>query len=277
MAIQRKEDPPQGAAAWMSTFSDLMNLLLCFFVMLFAMSTMDAGKYAKIVESFKGRTDSDFSIFKEETGNRIFDDKIFPTSVQQVENLSSMLEDTGEETSQSGKEENKVNVDAAKKAVEEEQKKKAEALYQQLTKQVEKDQLEGMIEVDMDKKYQYVKLTLSGAVLFESGESKVKQDALKVLDKVALILRNYRDNLIKIEGHTDNIPTTSGSFDNMDLSNARACSVWRYMVKEKHLRPEKLEASGRSQYDPIESNQTAEGRAKNRRVEFKIYTEGSMN
>jgi len=188
-----------------------------------------------------------------------------------------MLEDTGEETAQSGKEEDKVNVDDAKKAIQEEQKKQAEALYAQITKQVEKDQLESMIEVDMDKKYQYVKLTLNGAILFESGESKVKPDALKVLDKVAMILRNYRDNLIKIEGHTDNVPMSSDTYDNMDLSNARACSVWRYMVKQKHLRPDRIEASGRSQYDPIESNQTAEGRAKNRRVEFKIYTEGSMN
>jgi len=64
MAIKRKEDPPQGAAAWMSTFSDLMNLLLCFFVMLFAMSTMDAEKYSKIVESFKGKTFADYSISK---------------------------------------------------------------------------------------------------------------------------------------------------------------------------------------------------------------------
>jgi len=244
---------------------------------LFAMSTMDAEKYSKIVESFKGKTFADYSIFKEDVGDRIFDDKLFPTSVQQVENLSDMLEDTGEETAQSGKEEDKVNVDDAKKAIQEEQKKQAEALYAQITKQVEKDQLESMIEVDMDKKYQYVKLTLNGAILFESGESKVKPDALKVLDKVAMILRNYRDNLIKIEGHTDNVPMSSDTYDNMDLSNARACSVWRYMVKQKHLRPDRIEASGRSQYDPIESNQTAEGRAKNRRVEFKIYTEGSMN
>ena len=59
----------------------------------------------------------------------------------------------------------------------------------------------------------------------------------------------------------------------MELSYARAYEVWKYMTEEKNLPPETLEASGRSQYNPVADNKTAAGRAKNRRVEFKIYTD----
>ena len=125
--------------------------------------------------------------------------------------------------------------------------------------------------------YQYVKISLSGAILFESGQAEFIQAAKPVLSKVGDILKLYDDSLIKIEGHTDNVPISSGGRykDNMALSTARAISVWSYFVENKGLNPKTLEASGRSQYDPVASNKTADGRAKNRRVEIKIYREAT--
>ena len=125
----------------------------------------------------------------------------------------------------------------------------------------------------MDDNYQYVKISLSGAILFESGQAEFISDAKPILSRVGDILKVYKDSLIKIEGHTDNVPISSGRYtDNMELSTARAISVWKYFVEMKGLNPKTLEASGRSQYSPITSNKTAKGRAKNRRVEIKIYT-----
>ena len=88
-------------------------------------------------------------------------------------------------------------------------------------------------------------------------------------------MKEYSDCLIKIEGHTDNVPITANIkfADNMDLSAARAISVWNYLTEKKGLDPSTIEASGRSEFDPIASNDTPEGRAKNRRVEIKIYNE----
>ena len=113
---------------------------------------------------------------------------------------------------------------------------------------------------------------MSGAILFDSGKADFRSEASPILNKIGTILANFDDHIIKIEGHTDNVPMSSGRYEsNMWLSTARATRVFEYLTEEKGLSPKTLEASGRGEYEPIASNQTAEGRAKNRRVEIKIY------
>jgi chemotaxis protein MotB len=96
-------------------------------------------------------------------------------------------------------------------------------------------------------------------------------EAKKLLDDVAVILKRYEDHLIEIEGHTDNIPIKHEIFtSNNVLSDYRALAVFEYLVDEG-INPAKLKHSGRGEYAPIATNDTAEGRAQNRRVEIKIY------
>ncbi len=91
---------------------------------------------------------------------------------------------------------------------------------------------------------------------------------------MADILAHYTDKRIKIEGHTDNVPIRNSNYDsNLWLSTARASKVLEYLVNNKNMKSKYLEASGRGEADPIASNDTAEGRAKNRRVEIKIYSD----
>lgn len=79
--------------------------------------------------------------------------------------------------------------------------------------------------------------------------------------------------LIKIEGHTDNVPISSAAYpSNLWLSTARATKVLEYLQNVKGLKPKNLEASGRGESIPVASNSTASGRARNRRVEIKIYS-----
>ena len=92
------------------------------------------------------------------------------------------------------------------------------------------------------------------------------------MDKVGLILERYADSVIEIEGHTDNVPISSARFaDNNELSSARALSVFNYFMDTTTLDPAMLKHSGRGEYVPVADNSTPEGRAKNRRVEIKIY------
>ena len=94
-----------------------------------------------------------------------------------------------------------------------------------------------------------------------------------MISKVGNILKRYNDHMIKIEGHTDNVPI-SGKYDNnMLLSTARANTVFEYLVVQKNMDPKMIETSGRGEYDPVASNRTSKGRAQNRRVEIKIYTD----
>ena len=92
------------------------------------------------------------------------------------------------------------------------------------------------------------------------------------MDRVADSIKQYDDNLISIEGHTDNVPISSSKFpNNMMLSLHRAHSVFDFLVNEKGFDESSLMSMGRGEAVPIASNSTAEGRAQNRRVEIKIY------
>ncbi len=117
-------------------------------------------------------------------------------------------------------------------------------------------------------------ITLTSDILFDSGKADIKPEAYPVLDKVAYILTNkIADRNIGIEGHTDNQPIKySGWKSNWELSLARAVNVLHYLEK-KGVPPNRLTAIGYGEYKPIASNDTPEGRKKNRRVEIVILPE----
>lgn len=268
MAKKREEEAPKGSPAWMATFSDLMNLLLCFFVLLFSMSSVDEAKYEELVVSLS----NNFSIFSG-GGSTIGEGTLISSGVSQLNELDDYYNDMGK----ASEEDETADGDPLKEykeQLEKEQKEKTEELYDDLSEMVEEKHIVDKVNLGMDAQYQYVKISLSGAILFESGQAEFLPDAKPVLSKVGDILKLYEGSLIKIEGHTDNVPISSGRYaDNMELSTARATSVWKYFVNTKGLNPKTIEASGRSQYSPVAKNNTAAGRAKNRRVEIKIYTE----
>ena len=114
-------------------------------------------------------------------------------------------------------------------------------------------------------------LSMVDKILFDSGSADVKKDGKKVLDRVAEILRKVTDKQIRIEGHTDNVkigPRIAKKFPtNWELSNARATNVLRYL-QEKGVDPKLLSPAGYAEYKPIESNDTEEGKSKNRRIEI---------
>lgn len=115
-------------------------------------------------------------------------------------------------------------------------------------------------------------ITFVADVLFDSGKAKLKPDSFAVLDKVSRVLsENVPQNNIGIEGHTDNVPIKfSGWKSNWELSTARALSVLHYLVDNKGIAPDRVQAIGFGEYRPVGSNDTKEGRNLNRRVEIVI-------
>jgi len=118
-------------------------------------------------------------------------------------------------------------------------------------------------------------ITVVGDLLFDSGKVKIRKEALPLMSKVAGVLEKNVPNLnVGIEGHTDNEPIRYSTWkSNWELSTARALSVLHYMVNEKGISPERLSAIGYGEYRPVASNETKEGRQKNRRVEIVILPE----
>jgi chemotaxis protein MotB len=122
-------------------------------------------------------------------------------------------------------------------------------------------QLEGKLKVNMVDE-----------ILFDSGKTTIKPQGVKVLERVGKILLNAKDQAIRIEGHTDNVPIgpeLARTYPtNWELSAARATTVARYLQEEIGMDPASLSATGYGPYQPIASNETEAGRSKNRRIEI---------
>lgn len=265
MAKEKKETEIK-TDGWKDTFSDLMNLLLCFFVLLYAMSNVDEVKHAELVASLS----NNFSIFNG-GAQAVGDGKLISSGATQLNNLDKFYSDMGK------KDESQSETDPLAEYEKQQEAKKrttTEKLYGEVVEKTETNRVADAVDVTIDKGYNYVMISLSGGVLFASGSADIQPGAKTILSRVGTILKAYEDKKIKIEGHTDNVPIKNSVFSsNLWLSTARAAKVYEYFVEKSHISEKHLEASGRGDSDPIASNRTEEGRRKNRRVEIKIYSD----
>lgn len=258
MAKKNQDEAPKGSPAWMATFSDLMNLLLCFFVLLFSMSSVDAEKFEMVVASMK----STFSVLPG-GGSSLEEGRLISSGVSQLENFSIYF-DNGDEGEK--KDESEISEEEYKK----QELAESEQMAEEIREEVKKNGIQNQVEVDFNA--EYVLLTLNGALLFDSGKSEIRDDAYPLVDKIGTILDNYQSNIIDIEGHTDNVPISNDKYaDNNVLSMYRALNVADYIRQVTSLNPALIKSSGRGEYVPVADNATPEGRARNRRVEIKIY------
>lgn len=249
MAKKKKEEATPGAPLWMCTFSDMMSLLLCFFVLLFAMSTIEKRKFYQAIGSIKGAMGKIPELFS-----------------------MSMIQPTIRDPQKKVKPLNKRVIERAKDAIA---KKEREVLIAE--KMDHQIKIVGVPEG--------IRFHIEDSALFARGSYELTESGEIMLASVGLRLLEYPDNKIRIEGHTDNVPVTPNERfqDNWELSEKRALTVVEFLEEfffeqEKQQRiPETLarerahnrlalEADG--QYRPIASNDTPEGRALNRRVDI---------
>ena len=267
MARKKREPEAKPAAGWITTFSDLMNLLLCFFVLLFSMSTVDAEKFQMVIASLQ----SSSSIMPAGSMS-IGEGEMVGNGISQLPNIDVFFETSSGEDgdSQGGKtEETETETDVAEQ-YKEQALSESEQMAEQIEQQIEAGGLQNQVEVDFNA--EYVKLTLNGAILFDSAKANIREDAQPLIAKIGTILENYDSNVIEIEGHTDNVPIHSSKYENNNvLSMYRALSVADFIRDNTTLDPALIKSSGRGEYVPVADNTTEEGRARNRRVEIKVY------
>lgn len=271
MAKRKEETPPPGSPAWMSTFSDLMNLLLCFFVLLFSMSTIEESKWAELVASMSNT----FSVFTQGS-TAIGDGVLISNGVSQLNELDQYINSTGR-LSDSDSVEDKLeeyqdsgDIERLVEALEQERLQSNEALAELVEEAVSESRLSDQIDVSFTA--QFVQLSMKGALLFDSGSAQLREESHDVLDKIGEVLERYAEGTIEIEGHTDNIPINSQQFpSNEELSSARALSVFYYLTENTLLDMRNLKHAGMGERIPVADNSTAEGRSRNRRVEIRIY------
>jgi chemotaxis protein MotB len=156
---------------------------------------------------------------------------------------------------------------AALLAASQQRQQQYDALVQGLSKEVEKGQLQVRQYKDM------LAVDLAEQIFFDSGKATLKAGGKEVLKKVGEALKGYENKVIRVVGHTDNVPlarSLQGTFPtNWELSVARATNVVRFL-QEVGIPPERMVPSGRAEYDPVAPNDTPEGRQKNRRIEIML-------
>lgn len=264
MARKKQEDPPKGSPAWMNTFSDLMNLLLCFFVLLFSMSSVDVEKFELMVASLQ----SSFSILPQ-GGSSVGEGQMIGSGISQLQNLDIYYKEANT-VSKEETEEEKQEEESLKGQVEEEALAESEEMAEQIEELIQHEGIADQVQVEVDS--HYVQLTLNGALLFDSGKSEIREDALPLVGKLGRIVEMYAENKVGIEGHTDNVQISNSRYENNDVLAAyRALAVKDYFLENTALEPSQIQATSYGEYAPIADNSTEEGRALNRRVEIKIY------
>ncbi len=153
---------------------------------------------------------------------------------------------------------------ASLQAASEQTQKQYEALAHDLSQEVEKGQLQVKQYKNM------LSVELAEQIFFDSGSAALKPGGKDVLKKVGEALKGYENKIIRVVGHTDNVPISKSPVaSNWDLSVARATTVVRFL-QEAGVPPERMIASGRGEYDPVAPNDTTEGRQKNRRIEIML-------
>lgn len=239
MERRRQQKQAKGAPIWMVTFSDLMTLILVFFILLFSMSVVDATKFRAVAESFQDRAIFDFypSLMPFDNPAEDIDVKRDPFDVIQDPSDDPQTNEANQEL---------------------------DKLLQEVQQFLVDNQLKDVISASRDERG--VVLVLQERTLFETAEAEILEGARPFLTKVGTLLSGI-PNLVKVEGHTDSRPINTFRFpSNWELSGARASSVIRYLAENSKVEAERFMAVGYGETRPVVANTSTENLQRNRRV-----------
>ncbi|MUK86814.1 flagellar motor protein MotB [Ornithinibacillus sp. L9] len=252
-----KRSKKMGAPKWMVTYSDMVTLILVFFILLFSMSQIDLVKFEAVSESFRNQ--------------KIFD--FYPSPVP----MENPTEQTSHE--ESGKNSNEFDTpslvedeDSDADQDRDDEEEGAQDSLQELMGDIENylDQNDLNDVISASRTEKGVVLVLQDSILFDFGEAEIIDTAVPFLNKVGALLSSI-PNHIRVEGHTDTVPVSSYRYpSNWELSGARASSVVRYLVDENELDQTRFSITGFGETRPVVPNNSDENRSKNRRVEIVI-------
>jgi chemotaxis protein MotB len=223
---------------YMATYGDLVTLLMCFFVLLFAFSSIDAQKFEAVMESFQGSA----GVLE---GGKSLSEAPFV--------FDAMPENTKESS------ESIIDQD------------KLETLKQQVEEYISENNMEAEVDVQLEAKGLVIRF--KDNVLFDSGSAVIKVASIDILEFLGDLLNSdeFMNEQIRVEGHTDDIPIKTLLYpSNWELSTHRASNVVKFFIESAQMMPDRLSASGYGEYHPIATNETPEGRAANRRVDIVV-------
>lgn len=266
---------------WLITYADLITLLMIFFVVMYAMSNVDAAKYQSLSSALNttfssgsgsgnlpanvGLLDGAYTRKPGETG-------ALNTQQAGASNGDDAATSPDSSSANDSEEQSKpvmIGEITEKDLAFRKQEEQLQHVMSTIQQYIQDNQLETQITVTDTAKG--VEIRLSDSLLFALGRADLTSAAYPTMDKLASLFSQL-DTTISIEGHTDNLAIAPGGRykDNWELSAERALSVLRYFVEQKNLNSETFQIAGYGDTRPVDSNETAEGRKNNRRVEIII-------
>ena len=300
---KRAEDVKPGVPEWMVTFTDLITLLMTFFVLLYSMSSLETTKFESIASSLRGSFNifSSSGMFNQNVGDALFSVTNRPNAQEEAEEpppepgskeytemlegtiadlksqvtelseelatyIDTELEDPGGDTKPVELTEEEImqlEIRAARQ-------RKLEHFMQDILYETDKLGIGGYVSIVSEE--ERLVLRLDSQILFNSGSATLDTKGRTVMIALG---ENFRDldHFIEVQGHTDNVPIRTSQFpSNWELSTQRATNVVRILQDECGVPPTRLRSTGFGEYQPIGDNATQEGRQSNRRIDIVITT-----
>ncbi|MEE9498603.1 MAG: flagellar motor protein MotB [Nitrospinaceae bacterium] len=228
---------------WVITFADMVTLLMVFFILLFAIGTVEQDKWRQIKESLREALGADAI---EELGTRqgldVIQTQVDEQTVHAVDEVGAMVN------------------------------REMEDIISEVEEFVFKNKLSGEVRVSSDERGAVI--TISDVVVFPPGSADMTSRGRKTLRQVFDVLKQFNYN-VKVEGHTDNTPIHTLRYpSNWELSASRAAEVAHMLIDDGYP-PERLSVEGFAEFRPIVPNTSAQNRSRNRRIEV-VYQRGSI-
>ncbi|WP_010632647.1 flagellar motor protein MotB [Sporolactobacillus vineae] len=247
----KKVEEPDNSGRWLITYSDLITLLLVFFIVMFSMSTIENQRFNALISSLKNSFQGD--------------------SILQSMGYVATDKNQASPTIPNIKKTNQLTADQKKKDV-----RQLDALYVRLNKYIKANRLSPQVSLVATQRG--VQLTFREKILFDLGSAQLKPHATPLLEKIGGILKEV-PNEISVEGHTDNTPyrnSHSAIHSNWELSGVHAQNVMLFLIKKDHLAPNRFHFIGYGEYQPIVKNDTPAHKAINRRVNIVVLRAGNQ-
>lgn len=229
----KKKPKKENGERWLLTYSDLITLLMIFFVIMYASSNIDKTKYKQIASSFQNAFTGGGKNPVGEDGSKVIDKDSVPAPL-----------------------------------VTEEQK--LNDVKEKIDKDIKENNLTGEVSTKIEERG--LVISFKDEMLFKSGDASIRKSSVNDLKKIAEGLSKI-PNYIRVEGHTDNVPISNSMYSsNWQLSSVRAANVAQFISDNSGINPSKLSAIGYGENRPIADNKSEDGRLKNRRVDIVILS-----
>ena len=255
MALKKEPEKHVNHERWLVSYADFITLLFAVFVVLYAMGQSDKKKVEEVMQSLQQSFGMTTAGAPSPKVNVIESKAVSPIpAVKPQMSIAPSGRSRGSGQSKT-------------KAEDKDFRQIKSSIEAYLVKQGAKDK----VALDITRRGLVVSLKEAG--FFESGQAHIKPSSYELINSISEVISQY-NNPLRIEGHTDNVPISTSPFpSNWELSTARATNGLKYLLNNFEVDPDKISATGYAEFRPLADNSTAEGRAKNRRVDLVLLSE----